>query len=185
MFAGVWGAGPTSPHPPKVGVRILPASGAKETSNINVIHRGPGWLSDLPNVTQLKSNKTPLAGTHSTGNPPHTHRSPCPLPESLPSLFSPRDPLQTHPWGLMSGESFRELTGPRHLTPHEIIQKGPSQALAEKELHQLGGEVLAAVPRGQLQHSQGTGVILLGKNRRQVTGKVAQGPETPRSRRAQ
>lgn len=119
-------------------------------------------------MTQLKSNTKQLAGVHSTGNPsrlPHAHTGDASLP------ISPRGPSADPCSGSDVQGSFGLLTGPRQLTPGEIVQKGSSQALAEKELHQLGGEVLAAVPRGQLlQHGQGAGIILLGKDRRQGGG---------------
>lgn len=76
------------PTPPtQGGSHDVPASGTKESCNINSMHsRGPEWLDELLKVTQLKSGKTgarsrdcvPLAGGAQCRDPPpiHTHRSP-------------------------------------------------------------------------------------------------------------
>lgn len=76
MFAGIQGAGSTSPHPQGGGQESTSLRNQGDQSyQLHSQCRGPGWLKDLPNVTQLKSNKTQLAGMHSMGNPPpvHTH----------------------------------------------------------------------------------------------------------------
>lgn len=48
------------------------------------------------------------------------------------------------------------LTGPGQLVGCEIVQEGHGQTLPQEDLHQLGGHVLPALPRGHLlQDGQG------------------------------
>ena len=162
--------------------------------------KGPEWLRERPKVTQLMSSKTRARtqdhasswlGVPSTRTPaPYTQRYSGPalcLSTNPPPPISPPDrphrPILPNSCGSCTLGSYSNLRGPCHLTPCEVVQKGSSQTLAEKELHQLGGKLLAAVPQGQLlQDSQGASGILLGKDERQEKWPGALGLQ---SRRAQ